>query len=114
MQILGSEIKAASVRPKIDGPLLRPLSLDWSSTDKYPELRNFRMEVNNTFSNYNINKAEKSANYKILARQAKSTILRDLTKADQEACSTIEGLFETLSNKFRPQCNETINSHQYC
>ena len=28
-------------------------------------------------------------------------------------CNTLEGLFETLTNKFKPQYNETIKSLQF-
>ena len=31
-----------------------------------------------------------------------------LTTAEKETCNTLEGLFETLCNKFKPQYNETI------
>ena len=40
--------------------------------------------------------------------------LEILTQAEQEVWNTQEGLFETLSNKFRPQHNETIKSCHYC
>ena len=32
---------------------------------------------------------------------------------EKETCNTLEGLFETLSNKFKPQYNETIKSLQF-
>ena len=32
---------------------------------------------------------------------------------DKEKCNTIETLFETLTNKFRPQFNEMIESLQF-
>ena len=32
---------------------------------------------------------------------------------EKEMCNTLEGLFETLSNKFKPQYNETIKSLQF-
>ena len=33
--------------------------------------------------------------------------------AEKETCNTSEGLFETLSNKFKAQYNETIKSLQF-
>ena len=32
---------------------------------------------------------------------------------EKETCNTLEGLFETLTNKFKPQYNETIKSLQF-
>ena len=34
-----------------------------------------------------------------------------LIQAEQERCSTTEGLFNTLINKFKPQYNETIKHY---
>ena len=39
--------------------------------------------------------------------------LEMLTTAEKETCNTLEGLFETLCNKFKPQCNETIKLLQF-
>ena len=36
-----------------------------------------------------------------------------LTTAEKETCNTLEGLLETLCNKFKPQYNETIKSLQF-
>ena len=38
---------------------MRQPTFDWSSTYKYAELRNFRMEVKNMFQNYNVNQVER-------------------------------------------------------
>ena len=32
----------------------------------------------------------------------------------KDKCNTLEGLFEILTKKFRPQFNETIKSSQFC
>ena len=37
-----------------------------------------------------------------------------LTNAEKDTCSTLEGLFKILTNKFRPQFNEIIKSQQGC
>ena len=37
--------------------------------------------------------------------------LEMLTMAEKETCNTLEGLFETLCNKFKPQYNDTIKLH---
>ena len=39
--------------------------------------------------------------------------LETLMTAEKETCNTLEGLFETLSNKFKCQYNETIKSPQF-
>ena len=41
-------------------------------------------------------------------------LIENLTQAEQELCNTMDGLFDTLSNKFHPQHTEMINSSQYC
>ena len=35
--------------PKLGESKMRQLNFDWSSTDKYAELRNFKIEVRNMF-----------------------------------------------------------------
>ena len=49
-----------------------------------------------------------------LTRQARPTIPIVLIQAEQEVHNIEEGLFETLSYKFRPQHNKAIISFQYC
>ena len=39
--------------------------------------------------------------------------LETLTTTEKETCNTLEGLFDTLTNKFKPQYNETIGSLQF-
>ena len=39
--------------------------------------------------------------------------LETLNQAEQEVCNP-EGLFETVSNKFKPQYNKTIKSLHFC
>ena len=36
--------------------------------------------------------------------------LQAITLTEQETCRAVEGLFETLNNKFRPQHNKTVPS----
>ena len=36
--------------------------------------------------------------------------IESLTEAEKDGCSTLDGLFEILTNKFRTQFNETIKS----
>ena len=37
-----------------------------------------------------------------------------LTSDEKDACSLLEGLFQILTNKFRPQFNKTIKPLQFC
>ena len=37
-----------------------------------------------------------------------------LTEAEKDSCSTLEGLFIILTNKFKPQFNKTLKSLQFC
>ena len=37
-----------------------------------------------------------------------------LMSEEKDMCSTLEGLFKLLTNKLRPQFNETIKSLQFC
>ena len=39
--------------------------------------------------------------------------LETLTTVEKETCNTLEGLFKTMSNKFKPQYNEMIKSLQF-
>ena len=50
--------RAQNMGSKIGSLLMRQPTFDWSSTDKYAELRNFRMEVKNMFQNYNVNQTD--------------------------------------------------------
>ena len=36
-----------------------------------------------------------------------------LTETEKDKCSTLEGLFEILTNKFKPQFNKTRKSLQF-
>ena len=39
--------------------------------------------------------------------------IESLTEAEKHACNTLQGLFNTLAGKFKPQFNETIKSLQF-
>ena len=48
----------------------------------------------------------------MLSRQGLQ-FLESLIQEEQDSCKTVDGLFETLDSKFRPQHNKTILSLQY-
>ena len=41
-------------------------------------------------------------------------LINTFTNSDKETCKTAEGLISLLGEKFKPLCNETILSLQYC
>ena len=41
------------VGPKIGRPAMKQWSLNWEADNKYSELKNFRLEVNNIITSYN-------------------------------------------------------------
>ena len=107
----GNNQWAQNAGPKLGRSIKKQLTFDLGSTDKYVELRNFKMEVKYMFQNYNINQAESMpiTKKKWLGRQGLQ-LLKLLTQAEQELFNAEEGLFETLSNKCKLQYNETIKS----
>ena len=99
--------------PKIGGPTMKQLTFNWNAEDKYSELKTFRLEVNNVLSIYNIPQTDKLGVVKNWLGRKGLQYLETLMTAEKEACNTLEGLYETLSNKFKPQYNETIKSLQF-
>ena len=89
-----------STGPKFGGPTVRQPTFDWGSTDRYAELRNFRLEVNNILQFYNISNTEKTAIItNCLGRQCLQFI-ETLKQTGQELCKTMDGLFDTLSKNY--------------
>ena len=99
--------------PKVGSPTMKQLMLIWNAQDKYSELKTFRLEVNNILSTYNTQQADKLALVKNWLGRKGLQHLETLTNTEKETCNTLEGLFETLSNKFKPQYHEMIKSIQF-
>ena len=99
--------------PKKGSPTMKQLTSSWNAQDKYSELKTFRLEVNNVLSTYNTPQTGKLAVVKTWLGRKGLQYLETLMTVEKETCNTLEGLFETLSNKFKPQHNETINSLQF-
>ena len=55
----GARNEATGTGPKFGWPALRQATFDWSATDKYAELRNFRLGVNNILQSYIVDNTEK-------------------------------------------------------
>ena len=66
------------------------------------------------FQTYKISQAERVSIIKSWLGRQGLQLIESLTQAEQEMCNTEEGLFEIFNNKFKPQCNETIVSAQFC
>ena len=92
---------------------MKQLMFNWSTQDNYSKLKAFRIEVNNVLSMYNTPKTDKLAVAKNWLGRKGLQYLETLTTAEKETCNTLEGLFKTLSNKFKLQYNETIKSLQF-
>ena len=75
---------------------------------------NFRLEVNNIISLYNTPQVEQLVIVKNGLGRKGLQFIESLTHAEKDRCNTLEGLFETLTNKFRSQFSETIKSLQFC
>ena len=92
---------------------MKQTTFDWNVQDKYSELKTFWLEVNNILSTYNTPQTDKLALVENWLGRKGLKYLETLITAEKETCNTLEGLFDTLSNKFKPQYNETIKSLQF-
>ena len=99
--------------PKVGSPKMWQPTFDWNVQDKYCKLKTFQLEVNNIISTCNTPQTNKLVLVKNWLGRNGLQYLETLTTAEKETCNTLEGLFETLSNKFKPQNNETIKSLQF-
>ena len=106
--------RTQNVGPRLGRQMMKQPTFNWEAEDKYNELKNFRLEVNNTFKSYNTPQTEELAIIKKLARQKVLKFIESLTQMEQERWNTMEGLFTTFDNKFKPQFKETIKSLQFC
>ena len=100
--------RAQNAGCKLDRPIMNQPTFNWGSTDKYAELRNFKMEEKYV-SKLLYKSSRKSAHYKKkLAREAKPTAVRNSNSSRERNDNAEKGLFETPGNKFKPHYNETI------
>ena len=89
--------------PKVGHPAIKQPTFDWNMQDKYSELKTFQLEVNNILSTYNILQTDKLVLVKNWLGRKGIQYLEMLTGAEKETCNTLEGIFDTLFNKFKPQ-----------
>ena len=79
-------------------------TVDWDTEGKYNEL-DIRLKVNNILSTYNTPQTDKLALVKNWLGRKGLQYLETLTTTEKETCNTLEGLFNTLTNKFKLQYN---------
>ena len=79
----------------------------------YTERKAFILEVRNVPSMYNAQEQDKITMVKNWLGRKGLHYLESLTEAEKHACNTLQGLFNTLAAKFKPQSNETIKSLQF-
>ena len=111
MAAAATEKPQSMTGPKICRQVKKQPNFNWEAGYNYNEimsLKTSRLEVNNIFASYNTPCTEQLAIVKKLVRQESQA------HTEKEKCNTIEGLFKTLNNKFKPQFNEKIMSLQFC
>ena len=99
--------------PKTDRPAMKQPSFNWEADDKYSKCKNFRLEVNNIISSYNTLHAEQLVIVKNWLGRKGLQFMESLTHVEKGKCNTLEGLFKILTNKLRPQFNQTIKLLQF-
>ena len=99
--------------PKVGDPSLRQPSFNWEVTDKYTKWKAFILEVRYVLTTYNLQGMDKIAMVKNWLGRKGLHYIESLTEGEKEKCGTLEGLFDTLATKFRPQYNQTIKSLQF-
>ena len=63
--------------PKLGRPIMKQPTFDWISSDKYVELKSFKLEAKN-ISKIWYKQSRKSAHYQKLARQTRPTTIKNL------------------------------------
>ena len=91
--------------PKLGSPVLKQPLLNWETADKYTEWKAFIPEVRNVLSTYYAQEQDKIAIVKNWLGRKGLHYLESLTEGEKQACDTLQGLFNTLATKFRPQFN---------
>ena len=98
--------------PKLGSLTFKQPNCNWEASDKYSEWKAFNLEVRNMLTTYNAQETDKIAMVKNWFGRRGLHYIESLTESKKETC-TLEGLFNTLATKFKPQYNETIKSLQF-
>ena len=102
-----------AVGPNLGCPTLKQPTFNWEVPDKNLELKTFKLEVSNVLSTYGMPEVEKLAVVRNWLGKKGPYYLETLMLAEKEACNMLDGLFDMLATKFKPQYNETIKSLQF-
>ena len=113
LAVAGAE-RTQNVGPRLGRFTMKQPIFNWEAEDRYNELKNFRLEVNNIFKSYNMPQTEQLVIIKNWLGRKSLQFIESLTQMEQERCNTMEGLFTTFNNKFKPQLKKTIKSLQFC
>ena len=109
----GLRNKVVNMRTKLGEPIWKEPTFHWSSTDKNAELRDFKFKVKNILQTCNTNQADTIPIIWSWLGRWSLYFIETLIEEEQEASTTIDGLFEILNNKFRPYHKETTLWLQY-
>ena len=85
---------------KIGGPAMKQPTFNREMKDKLCKLKTFRLQVNNILSAYNTPQAEQLVMVMNWLGRRGLPFLEMLMNEVKITCSTLGGLFETLSSKF--------------
>ena len=99
--------------PNIGSAAIKQPTFNWEAEDKYSELKTFRLKVNKILSSYTTSQMEQLMMVKNWLGRKGLQFLETLINTEKVACDTLEGLFNILTSKFKPQFNETIKSLQF-
>ena len=97
MAVATIERPQSAAGPKIGRPVMKQPTFNWGVDDKYIKHNSFRLEVNNILSTYNIPQTEQLAIAKNWLGRKGLQFLESLTNEENVLCSTLEGLFKTLT-----------------
>ena len=92
---------------KISRPAMKQPTFNWETENKCNDLKIFKLEVNNILTTCNTPQAEQLAIVKNWLGRKCLQFLETLTNVEKVMCSTLEGLFKTLTNRCRLHFNET-------
>ena len=99
--------------PKPGSPILKQPNFSCEASDKYTERKAFILEVRNMLSTYNAQEIDKIVMVKDWLGRKGLHYIESLTEGETETCSMLEGLFDTLATKFKPQYNKMIKLLQF-
>ena len=93
--------------PKLGSPAMKQPQFNWETANKYTEWKAFMLQVRNMLSTYNACEQEITAMVKNWLGRKGLHYLERLMQGEKQACDTLQGLIDTLAEKFRPQYNKT-------